>query len=274
MLNHALVPMDGTTDSEGALKLVRRFMNCTETGSLTLLRVVSETRGTHREAALNEAQSELRRLTDLLEGLRHIQVSERVMAGDPAEAIAEVAAQVRPDFVAMATHGRTGLDRWLNGSVTEGVLRACDSPLLVGNARGLSLAGGDAPFHRLLVPLDGSELASEILPLAIQVALNFEAEVILQRVVADEETEAGGYLQQLARRMRERGVSSVKTVLQLGQPAVQILGAAEEYRCDLVVMSSHGRRGLDRLRFGSVTEAVMRACAAPLLVRRGDAVMN
>jgi nucleotide-binding universal stress UspA family protein len=274
MLNHVLLPVDGTSDSEQGLKLATRFLSRSESGTLTLLRAVAETRGSHRETAMSEAQHELSGLRDRIE-TRGLKISTRVVAGDPAQVISECALQTRPDLVAMATHARTGVDRLLSGSVTEGVLRTCDSPLLVGNLHGLNMAGGKAPFHRILVPLDGSEVAATILPLVERVAQLFGSDVILQRIERKDpgedsrrHQEIEGYLDHFAQALMENGVNEAKIMLRFGDPASAILEAVDELRCDLVAMSSHGRTGLARLRFGSVAEQVLRACPAPLLLRR------
>lgn len=150
-------------------------------------------------------------------------------------------------------------------------------------------------FDPLLVPLDGSELSESAVPYALDLARKYRARVLLLRAtevpdsvvlpagvpglaLADlREREQGGirgYLAAWKKRLEEAGVEECETLTCLGGAAESILAEAEAYDVGLVVMSSHGRGGFDRLIHGSVAEKVLRAAHCPvLLVRsgRGDA---
>src|SRR5581483_1897000 len=84
-----------------------------------------------------------------------IHVETRLLTGEPAAAILELADDVKPSLIALSTHGRTGVKRWVRGSVAERILQGSRFPLLMVNpfARGGS---GELGFKRILVPLDGS----------------------------------------------------------------------------------------------------------------------
>jgi nucleotide-binding universal stress UspA family protein len=147
-------------------------------------------------------------------------------------------------------------------------------------------------YKKILVPLDGSKLAECALPHAIDMAKAYEAELILVsvtevvegfRVVSDpskstEEAlvpEAGGkleeqvrkYLDKLAKRIEKEGIR-VTTDIPYGRPADEIIASAMLHKCDVVVMSSHGRSGVSRWTYGSVADKVFRASPTPVLMIR------
>ena len=95
-----------------------------------------------------------------------------VEQGIAPEAIIEKAAVEKSTFIAMTTHGRSGLNRWLLGSVAEKVLRATTNPLLLVRAAHEGKTEGEATLKSIVVPLDGSELAEHALPTVIEIAKN------------------------------------------------------------------------------------------------------
>ncbi len=135
-------------------------------------------------------------------------------------------------------------------------------------------------FKRLLVPLDGSSLAESVLPVAAQIARALQGTLILFRVydipssdiplrVIEAEAEAAfAYLAEVARRPELAGLT-VETKTLGGAAALNILDAVQEYRADLLVMSSHGRSGFRRWALGSVAERVVRHTSVPVLVLHG-----
>jgi nucleotide-binding universal stress UspA family protein len=136
----------------------------------------------------------------------------------------------------------------------------------------------------ILVPLDGSRLAAAVVPYAFTLARASDARVSLLAVVASsperaEEpsaaqegdgrhvTEDTAYLDSVAAPMRAHGLT-VTTVVRHGNAANEILTASEDEGCSLIVMSTHGRTGLERLRMGSVAQHVLRHAIIPTLVVR------
>ena len=197
-----------------------------------------------------------------------------VRSGDPADEINAAARVTQSRMIVMASHGRSGLTRAVRGSVAERVLRTTDVPLLLCNPSELQ-SGKEAPFLRILVPLDGSEHAAAILPIVEELALTHGSEVVLLCVESqalEEGTQRHGqvtaFLNHYARHLAGRGITNVTLRSAKGAPAAQILAGIEETRGDLVAMTTHGRTGFSRLRFGSVAEEVMRSCVRPLLVVR------
>lgn len=141
--------------------------------------------------------------------------------------------------------------------------------------------------QHILVPLDGSRLAATAVPYVLTLARTFDARISLLAVVAfppvhhglpsaaaeegdgRQVTESTAYLESVAAALRARGLA-VTTVVRHGDPASEILAASEEEGCSLVVMSTHGRTGLERLRMGSVARRVVRHAIIPTLVVRPD----
>lgn len=141
-------------------------------------------------------------------------------------------------------------------------------------------------YTKILVPLDGSELAEAVLPYASAIAQCTGAELVLLRVTTEPvyeyrltdvahditlhgalETRASDYLEQIAARLRGAGLK-VSTHVETGEDrdSYTILEFAEELQPDLIAMSTHGRTGLGRAAFGSVAENVLRGTRVPLLL--------
>jgi nucleotide-binding universal stress UspA family protein len=147
-------------------------------------------------------------------------------------------------------------------------------------------------FQKILVPLDGSPLAEAALPLALSLAQRYQSRLLLitasdvltasqyvthpealqllQRVRDETLLGANDYLQDKQRELRKEGVD-VQILVTEGEPAAVILEAAAEQDVDLIVMSSHGRGGLARWSFGSVSDRVLRHSPCPVLVVRQGA---
>ena len=285
MLNKILIPLDGSPLSKRILVHVRRIL-VRQDAEVTLLRVVPPDvpgglRVLEREemeeatASTQAAMAELER-----EGACARCVIRR---GDAAEEILAYAREYQPSLVAMSTHGRSGFDRWIWGSVAERVLRGSTHPLLLANPHALDdeKAQTDRKFARVLVPLDGSEPSAAILPIVSEIAHLYESEVTLfytepiliasiqypaiPVIPAKEEGEK--ILATYRERLASEGVR-VKTWVAFEPPASGVLRAIELTKADLVAMTTHGRSGFSRWALGSVAEKVIRHSGIPVLVRR------
>jgi nucleotide-binding universal stress UspA family protein len=141
-------------------------------------------------------------------------------------------------------------------------------------------------YNRILVPLDGSELAERILPHVEAIAKATGAEVFLLRttdprhgeIAAEAATEAriwleadqaqaAKYLEGVAKRLQDAGITT-KLVVLVGEPAVEILMAAEKENADLIAMMSHGATGFNHFDRGSVAEKVLKGSTRPVLLVR------
>ncbi len=194
------------------------------------------------------------------------------------------------NLIAMSTHGRAGLPRWLIGSVASRVLSATDKPVFLVHPSEHS-RDRTITLRRILVPLDGSRLAELSLGVAGALARARDAALILVRAVepqavigADaamtdpsapmpssvqtvEGEPAGLYMQDIAEAMKNTNHVEQTLVIH-GAPADVILDSAEVNDVDLIVMSTHGRSGVSRWVYGSVAEKVLHSAPCPLLLLR------
>jgi nucleotide-binding universal stress UspA family protein len=211
-----------------------------------------------------------------------------VEKGRPGDVIIEKAGADSGTLIAMATHGRSGIDRWLLGSVAEKVLHATRNPLLLVRAGNSAESAGEATLKRLIVPLDGSPLAEKALPHAVAVAKAMNLEMVLFRayrlrqiistydddipdwnkIEAVSRGRAVSYLERKARELKEYGSANISPIVRVGEPAEQIIDLAERTANSLVVICSHGRTGVGRWLLGSVTERVTRHSTGPVLIIR------
>jgi nucleotide-binding universal stress UspA family protein len=304
MERQILVPLDGSALSETVQPHAIAMARATSS-ALALLRVVpnlgaierrawpagtavTQPRGAEREFQL--ARAYLREIAGQLRG-DGFEVSTHILEGNPA---AEIIDYSRNDatvtMVAMATHGRSGISRWVFGSVAEKVLHAATKPLLLVHAP------GEAPrvlprveYHTILVPLDGSTFAEQALGLAQEMAQDTQAHLLLVAVVPHGEdpdvVEAGmvplwvmekhqGAVYDVqhalvddVQRLATTGLD-VRMKIATGKPAEEILKVATHEQADLIVMATHGRGGLARLWMGSVASKVVQSMTGAVLLLR------
>jgi len=202
--------------------------------------------------------------------------------GDPSGAILEYADEHGADLIAMGTAGRTGIDRYVAGSVTERVVRRAEVPVLTVRAVDRSRLGGD--YDEILLATDGSDPATAAADHALGIAKRTGARIHAVSVVdvrgvlgspdtvpaaVTEHVDSRGMAatEAVASRARDRGVD-VRTEVREGVPTTEILGYADEHGIDLTVMGTAGRTGLDRYLIGSTTARVIRRAETPVLAVR------
>ncbi len=298
MFSRILIPLDGSKTAEKVLPYARRLATVAHV-VVDLLGVVELT-DIAGDIASNEApyaevliREAVRNSTEYLENMAKTfpksRVGYKVERGRPEDVIIAAAAVDRGTLIAMATHGRSGVTRWLLGSVTEKVLRGTVNPLLVVRAPRDAKTDGQAALTSVIVPLDGSDIAEAVLSRVAALAKALELHVILVRVYAlplatyggddyyvpdyielkDQfKDEAEGYLNSTASLLRARGVAHVSTVVVEGSAADAIISLARKTPDNLIAMSPYGRSGLQRWVLGSVTEKVVRHCEDPVLIVR------
>jgi nucleotide-binding universal stress UspA family protein len=278
MFNRILIPLDGSELAESVLVQVRRLL-AHQDAELQLLRVVTMPPSSEADAGepleyLWAAAAEyLRNVTGRLqaEGLR---VRSKVVEGFAANQILEVAGKEKATLIAMSTHGRTGISRWVFGSVTEKVLRGSPIPVLaIPSFVGM---GGDAfvrgaqelPFRKIMIPIAAAGLSLDVIPATAEFARHFGSKVFLVNVCEGVECTVPVHEMRTAfERLRKEGVT-VEPIVKQGDPASRILESARELGADLIAMTTHGRSGVPRWLLGSVAEKVLRAANVPLLVVR------
>ncbi|MGB3713289.1 MAG: universal stress protein [Candidatus Promineifilaceae bacterium] len=205
-------------------------------------------------------------------------------AGRPAESIINFAQENDVDMIVISSHGRSGIGRWVYGSVADKVLHGATCNISLIHPQVII-----EPFSykRILVPLDGSPLAEQALEPALALAEAVSAELILLRAVVlplvpvepvpgwpgmDAVMDIAGdearrYLLNIKGALAKSPVPT-KVEVVLGPTASEIIDYADGEEIDLIVMSSRGLSGIGRWVFGSVTEKVLRGARCATLVIR------
>ena len=290
MFSHILVPLDGSALAERALMPAASIAEAMS-AKLTLLRVVPQFAILAADPMLYEEMNRLgeeesiaylRSKADDLDLAIPAEVA--CETGQPADTIIRYAESHGIDLIMMSSHGRSGLNRWVYGSVAERVLRQAPCATSIINARTVPEKHA---CGSILVPLDGSELAEQALEPGRILADAMKADLHLLRIATSahqmletnsmkdlfdgiedmELQDAEAYLQtKYANAPDEHVFFEVK--IAEGTVAASIVDYAEKNGIDMIVMSSHGRTGLQRWVYGSVAEKVLRsACCATMIVR-------
>jgi nucleotide-binding universal stress UspA family protein len=201
--------------------------------------------------------------------------------GPPAVRILDYASALQADLIVMGTHGLSGFERFMVGSVAERVLRKAACPVMtVPPAAG---SAAKVPYIRLLCPVDFSESSLEALRFAFSLAQESDAHVTILHVfdwpsdddLLVERFDAPAFRALVETQARERLEGLVtddvrvwckpETRVGYGKPYREILTAAEAEAADLIVMGVRGRNPLDLTLFGSTTNHVVRSARCPVL---------
>ncbi len=277
MFKTVLVPLDGSNLAELALDPALHLARQSQ-GSVYLMRVpVYADSGMHTSTAFDpvwvedpispEYEIAADYIHQLCENINHSDVTLRpmVVEGERASAILNSSLECGADLIAMATHARAGLSRWLFGSVAGKVLQRSYCPVL--------LLRRPTNLNHMLITLDGSRSSEQIIEPALDFARAFGSRISLLRV--DDESalsNKGGvgvqsYLEEVTSSIDSPDLT-FEVVNAKGSVAESILTYANQQKFDLIAMSTHGRSGLSRLLYGSVTEKVMRDSACAMLIVR------
>lgn len=209
-------------------------------------------------------------------------VTTHVVEGDAANVILTMAQRDGVDLIAMSSHGRSGFVRWALGSVAERVLHGTRIPVFLVRE---NTAPRQDQLSTILLPLDGSTVAEQALPEAQALAWANHAHILLAQVIqkldersqallftseatakatfAEWRTEAETYLTGVAERLTAAGVANDWRVV-VDDPDQAICAMGQHV--DLIVMGTHGRTGMSRWVYGSVTNKVLRGVSCPLLL--------
>lgn len=210
-----------------------------------------------------------------------------VVSGLDADGILQRVQDGKADLIVMTTHGRGPLSRFFLGGVADELIRQAAVPVLLVRPR--DPAPGIVPeplLEHVLVPLDGSALAERVLGPALDFVRFWEGRCTFLRVIEaspattagrpnrplppeqEQEAVAQAYLEKIAGRLRDEGVSVQTRVVVAPHAAPAILEEAHTQRCDFIALATHGRGGLRRMLLGSVADKVIRGASTPVLVYR------
>jgi nucleotide-binding universal stress UspA family protein len=199
------------------------------------------------------------------------------------------------DMIIMATHGRTGITRWVLGDTANKVARASTCPILL--IRAATAVPKDIHFERILVPLDGSKESEAVLPYVENLVGKIKPDIkllnvveLLYHIIAYPAAAAYGgdgivrvpfnpeemkphkeasekYLKGISGALKEKGYKNSAEV-RIGVPGEEIIEAEKEIKPELIIMSAYGHSGFGRWEHGSITDKVLHAGTTPLLLIR------
>ena len=292
-----LVPLDGSSLADHAIPAAVAV--AAPAARIVLFRVIASKGGLEgvldrlgsggETAHDNEAtaRAELGRSAKLLDG--RAGVEQVTAAGDPAETILTAVASLGVGGVVIASHGRGAVGRWVFGGVADRIARESPVPVLIVRPEDPEAQSAPAVFRRLLLPLDGSETAMQALPVAAGLAhahgwpLHLLTAVdvasmtpmavpgsampisgeLYEQVYDEVEAATRQSLAEATTRLTSEGLTAT-TELRVGSPYAAIAGAIQAG--DLVVLTSHGRAGIQRVLLGSVAEELIRFAPAPVML--------
>ena len=198
-----------------------------------------------------------------------ISAEVRLVEASPTEGILRTAELVGADLIVMGTHGHSGLNRLLLGSVAEKVLRSSAVPVLTIRGAGDESAPCKLPFQKILCPVNYTPVAREALAYAADVARRSQAELLVMTSL-----EEGGSDEEVLEHQEKLCADvpgdvqthcTVSPVVRHGHAAEQILKTAEEEECDLIVIGAQDKPLLETFTIGTTSVRVMRHATCPVL---------
>lgn len=282
-MRRVLVPIDGTALSSFILPDARRLAG--PDGTIILVRDAGGTLyGSGMLVGIAETQEAEEALEDLAEQLRSEGVdteAHTLALVNPADAIDAAAGAYRADMIACASHGRSAIGRLLRGGVAWKALSHSPVPVLLRHMNSSEPIPFESVQRHIMVPLDGSNYSERALPLAYELAAEWDANILLIQVVAPPPTPAVPYSalpiewegledeREMASRYLSRianGAPNVRTQIRVGAVTSQLLKAVNDQDITDVVMASHGRTGLARMIVGSVADELIHQLRCPVIV--------
>ena len=293
LFDNIIVPLDGSESSAHALPAAR-LMAGASGAKLTLVRCFPDIPDWQADASRGRRRGSM--------ALAQHERIDAYLSGERLRLQRQGFADREPDsLIAMSTDGRGGLARLLSGSVASKVIGSVSNPAFVVRCNELDCPAVPQSFNNVIVPLDGSQPGESALRYAGALASDFGARITLVRaipdsanfyahagwacvyggpsfgyydghqLVQDAEALTGKYLSATARDLSERFPGTdIETVTAQQNPVRAILDVADRLENPMVVMATHGRRGLRRILLGSVADQVVRNSSVPtLLVKRG-----
>lgn len=288
MYDSVLLPVDGSEGSAEVLYHASELAHWSD-ATLQVLFVADTTRDSVTvvendvvDALVQEGRSIVDEAAKTLDTLG-VEYDTDVVQGNPAPTIVDYAERHDYDLIAMPTHGRKGLSRYLLGSVTEKVVRLSSVPVLTVRMRPDEQF--TFPYENVLLPTDGSEAATRATRHGLSLAASLDATAHVLSVVDDsslgvdvrstlsgEETErdAREAVEAVEDEAENYGVANLRTRVTHGTPVDEVIDYVEANDVHAVVMGTTGRRGTDRVLLGSVAEKVVRTAPVPVVTVGGS----
>ncbi len=316
MFQRIVVPLDGSTRAEQALPIAARIARASH-GSVLLLSVLVPPMSlswsmqlppsfpANQEAEHQATTAYLARLADS-ETLKGVETTTEVLKGQPARVILDTTEARSADLIVLCSHGRTGIKRWVLGSVAQKVARHSLVPVLILR-EGIGELASEHPrirSVRVMIALDSSPLAERALQPAVQLSKALSAPLPgalhLVRVLPFTTTfdygqedavaqarrqatqDAQTYLHTIQEQLQEKNQNlslraSLASSLDTAETLINIAETGEgegmstiTSTSDLIALATHGRSGPARWALGSVTERILSATSLPLLIVRSQ----
>jgi nucleotide-binding universal stress UspA family protein len=302
MYHSIVVPLDGSPFGEQALPLALSIAQRAEV-PIDVVHVHVPLAPMYAESAAglettldprirDQEEAYLNDIVKRIAAVSRCRICTKLLDGSVADAIREHAQARSADLIVMTTHGRGPFSRFWLGSAADQLVRRSSTPILLvhPSERAPELATKSAP-RRIVIPLDGSALAEQILDPAVSIGRLMGASYTLLRIVepimsvgydpvtyayevvdeqhqARQKQEAQIYLDRVAERLRQQSLQVETRVRISHQPAFGILEYASNEEASWIALETHGRRGLSRVLLGSVADKVIRGATMPVLVSR------
>jgi nucleotide-binding universal stress UspA family protein len=239
-----------------------------------------------------QEQSYVEAVVNRLKAASPVPVTWAMRDGLVADAICEQANMSTTDLIVMATHGRGPMSRFWLGSVADNLVRRTSVPILLIRPQETAPdLTQELSLRRIVIPLDGSALAEQILQPALALGQLFGADYELLRIVKPVlfaghdptmlaipplgqpvtehlQAEARSYLESMAERLRAQALRVQTRVMVNIQPAESILEQGLQSADAMIALATHGRGGLTKALLGSVADKVVRGATRPVLVCR------
>jgi nucleotide-binding universal stress UspA family protein len=302
MYRNIMVPTDGSGFDREAIRVALRIGEATDakvrlvrvlaTGSFFGAAAAAEGTAVAAEIVRSErdrALSELYSLAAECRATSNAEISVDLHAGPINDVLQGYARRNDIDLIVMSTHGRSGISRLSLGSVTDSLIRHTTIPVLVVKPPTSYLNPQLVEaFRRIVVPLDGSTLAEQILPRVVELAKLEEAEITLLNILVPHSysqseivdpslpwwdkdiSVAQDYLFRVAGKLRRNGVTVTTDIVISDNVAAAIGDFASREKADLIAIATHGRGGLARMLRGSVADAIMHSGRMSMLVFKPD----
>jgi len=290
MEKRILVPLDGSNTAEMVLPYATEIAARTRSEVIITSVHELETHDVDRlfSTYLNKIAEEVRASLSKY-GALEPKIWTRLLEGKAANEIVQCADEEKVGLIALASRGASGEGPWLLGSIAAKVLRATDKPVLLIRTPASEKAIEERRLlKKILVPLDGSEWGEAAVPMVLEFSGLLQCEVTLFQAIRPVSPWAGdaplvipqdiehrrsssaAYLLNVEKRFKDKAIN-VNSVVVTGVPADTIIDYAKTNSIDLIAMSTHGRSGVDRWVFGSITDKVLHAGDTAVLTVRPPA---
>ena len=296
MFKRILVALDGSVTAESILPAVTSLAQLF--GSwVTLCSIISHekspfllTNSSFLETIELESKQALtlylHKIQSRLES-KGIKIDIVIKTGNPSHEIIQLAENTGYDLLAFATRGRSGITRWILGSVADHIIGSVTTPILLISPKADKEYSLDDPhkINSIIAPLDGSRLAESILPIAesisiksntkidllqvvptiIQVYLGIEPQAYPMDVLENLEDRAYEYLSTIESSLKNRGVTARSKLVE-GDVSSSIIDYCSKLDHSLITMTTRGYTGFSRWVLGSVADKIIRDIGEPVLL--------